>query len=185
MVQGYTITVSFSVTSIDSDDLIFGLPWLQQFNPIIDWENGRLTLPDRVASTKEAPATKDTDDWDWISSEPVYDDDDDQNDDFFAISDEHDFVLPLDVHTTDSIQEILACDKVALTKHLSTHIAEQEYKKQPVIPIKDKVPRDFHQYLSVFSEDAARRLPPRRMYDHAIDLQDSAKLPTKRIYPLS
>ena len=78
MVQGYTITVSFSVTSIDSDDLIFGLPWLQQFNPVIDWESGTLTLPDRVASTKEAPTTTDTNDWDWLSSDPIHDDDDDR-----------------------------------------------------------------------------------------------------------
>ena len=54
-----------------------------------------------------------------------------------------------------------------------------------IIPLKDRVPKEFHNYLHVFSEEEAKLLPPRRPNDHTIDLRPDAKLPAKRIYPLS
>ena len=34
------------------------------------------------------------------------------------------------------------------------------------------VPSEYHEYLSVFSEEEARTLPPRRYVDHAIPIID-------------
>ena len=83
------------------------------------------------------------------------------------------------------MEEIERDNVIALTRHTSTQIAEREFKEKPIIPLKDRVPKEFHNYLHVFSEEEAKLLPPRRPYDHTIDLRPDAKLPAKRIYPLS
>ena len=47
------------------------------------------------------------------------------------------------------------------------------------------VPSEYHEYLSVFSEEEARTLPPRRYVDHAIPIVKGGKLPFGRIYLMS
>jgi len=48
----------FFVTNLGKDHMILGYPWLEQFNPDIDWENGRIlgtpiTMKTPAAVTKE------------------------------------------------------------------------------------------------------------------------------------
>ena len=92
-------------------------------------------------------------------------------------------LYPIKVVEADDCET--TAEELALTRHVSTQIAEREFKAKPVIPIRQRVPKEFHDYLHIFSEDEAKQLPPRRPYDHAIDLKEDAKLPAKRIYPLS
>jgi transposase InsO family protein len=48
-----------------------------------------------------------------------------------------------------------------------------------------RVPPEYHDYADVFSEQEARHLPPHRPYDHKIDLEDGATLPTGCVYNMS
>ena len=48
-----------------------------------------------------------------------------------------------------------------------------------------KVPAPYHAYLDVFSKIKATTLPPRRPYDHKIDLEDGTTPPFGPIYSLS
>jgi len=48
----------FFITNLGKDHMILGYPWLEQFNPDIDWENGRIlgtpiTMKTPAAVTKE------------------------------------------------------------------------------------------------------------------------------------
>ena len=47
------------------------------------------------------------------------------------------------------------------------------------------VPSKYHEYLSVFSEEEARTLPPRRYVDHAILIVEGGKPPFGRMYSMS
>ena len=47
------------------------------------------------------------------------------------------------------------------------------------------VPTEYHEYLSVFSEEEARTLPPRRYVDHAIPIVEGSKPPFGRMYSMS
>jgi len=38
-------TTHFYKTSLGKDRIIFGYPWLRTFNPQIDWEKGKVTMP--------------------------------------------------------------------------------------------------------------------------------------------
>ena len=58
-------TMRFFKTSLGEDRIIFGYPWLRAFNPDVDWENGRVTMPwpkawirtkmTMIATTEEIP----------------------------------------------------------------------------------------------------------------------------------
>ena len=47
------------------------------------------------------------------------------------------------------------------------------------------VPRELHEYLSVFSEKESERMPDRKAWDHAIDLKEGFVPKKGRIIPLS
>ena len=59
------------------------------------------------------------------------------------------------------MEEIERDNVIALTRHMSTQIAKREFKEKPIIPLKHRVPREFHDYLHVFSVEEAKLLPPR------------------------
>ena len=47
------------------------------------------------------------------------------------------------------------------------------------------VPPKYNDYLSIFSEEEAKALPPRRYVDHAIPLIEGGKPPFRRMYSMS
>jgi len=48
------------------------------------------------------------------------------------------------------------------------------------------VPEWLHEYGNVFSKHKSERMPLRKLYDHAIDFMEGAKLPKPaKVYPLS
>jgi len=51
---------------------------------------------------------------------------------------------------------------------------------------KAHVPEWLHEYGNVFSKHKSERMPLRKLYDHAIDFMEGAKLPKPaKVYPLS
>jgi hypothetical protein len=51
---------------------------------------------------------------------------------------------------------------------------------------KSKVPKEYHQFGSVFSEEEAQRFPKSKPYDHAIDLHSDAPATLDcKVYPLA
>ena len=51
--------------------------------------------------------------------------------------------------------------------------------------LRPNVPTEYHNYLDVFSKSKGTTLPPRRSYDHKIELEDGATPPFGLIYSLS
>ena len=51
----------------------------------------------------------------------------------------------------------------------ATELAQRQKKED--IPLEERIPREYHSYLSVFDKRAAERFPPSRPYDHAIELK--------------
>jgi len=50
---------------------------------------------------------------------------------------------------------------------------------------KDKVPKEFHEFLSVFSEEAASRMPKRKVWDHKIEIKEGFSPKSTGIYKLT
>ena len=47
------------------------------------------------------------------------------------------------------------------------------------------VPKRFHKWLKMFGKVESERMPVRKVWDHAIDLNDNFKMSKVRVYPLS
>jgi hypothetical protein len=58
-------------------------------------------------------------------------------------------------------------------------------EEQEVTDLASSIPSEYHQFLHLFSEVEANKLPPHRAYDHRIPLQPNITLPFGPIYPLS
>jgi len=51
--------------------------------------------------------------------------------------------------------------------------------------VEEIVPKRFHRWLKVFGKVESERMPVRKVWDHAIDLNDNFKASKERVYPLS
>jgi len=51
--------------------------------------------------------------------------------------------------------------------------------------IKTMVPKQFHRWLKVFGKVESKRMPVRKVWDHAIDVKDDFKPSKAKVYPLS
>jgi hypothetical protein len=49
----------------------------------------------------------------------------------------------------------------------------------------DQLPKEYHDYQSVFSDEAAKTLPPHRSYDHKIELEEGTNPPYGKLYNMS
>src|SRR5258708_5188288 len=68
---------------------------------------------------------------------------------------------------------------------IATQLAMRKAPKQD-LPWHKQVPKEYHKYHKVFSEEAAQRFPKTKTWDHAIDLQpDAPKTLDCKLYPLA
>lgn len=68
------------------------------------------------------------------------------------------------------------------TKFCAAKTASDSYSESE---LKNLVPRQYHKYISVFEAKQADKLPPRRTWDHAIEIEDGKEPPWGPIYALS
>ena len=54
-INGYQMAVTLDVLRLASQDVILGLPWLQEVNPRIDWKSGKLSFDGCVAAHRPKP----------------------------------------------------------------------------------------------------------------------------------
>ena len=55
----------------------------------------------------------------------------------------------------------------------ATEIQAEINQKKKVLPLKEQVPKEFHEYLDLFSEEKAARFPELRIWDHKIEMKDT------------
>ena len=74
--------------------------------------------------------------------------------------------------------------KVAASYTHSQAIAEQTALKEGEKSFEELVPPEFREFADVFSKPASERMPVRKPYDHAIDLQPGEVPPFAKVYPM-
>ena len=52
-------------------------------------------------------------------------------------------------------------------------------------PLEQLIPKEYHEFLPLFDKVVAEKLPPHRLYDHKITLQEGFVPPFGPIYSLS
>ncbi|KAF9801706.1 hypothetical protein IEO21_10049 [Rhodonia placenta] len=155
----------FMVTDIGPEDVIVGLDWLREHNPEIDWESGSLKLsrcPETCSARKtgrmeQAATARDT------GVRPTA-----------CRPWEQDITLP-------GASQLF----IAARHTYSQLFTEEEIKKKVVKTAEESVPKQYHEFLKVFSKEASERLPERKPYDHAIELVPGYSTFHSKVYPLS
>ena len=212
-VDNHQEKVVFVVTDIGDEDVIIGLDWLREHNPEIDWERGSLRLsrcPDTCPSNRKAPEpvrveTRDTEvrltarrDSKRVRKvkkvgrirATVMVEEASEDDDWtppLAYLPEWDGTESALIDAWVNGTTLRGAPQLFVNASYtySQQLAEQEYQKKEVRPLKEIVPERYHDFLDVFSKEKAERLPDHRPYDHAIELVPDARMFHSKVYPLS
>jgi Aspartyl protease len=141
-------TMRFLVTSLGSEDLILGYPWLTTFEPQFNWTNG-------VIDTSYLPIVIRSLDWKTLKIRPT----------IAAVPEEE----PMTIIQRAHVYDILNQESNAWA-NISTELAQKvgQYTK------KVEIPPHYQQFAKVFDEEASHRLPQHQPWDHTIDLKPNA-----------
>ena len=72
--------------------------------------------------------------------------------------------------------------------HLATFTTQEElelYRERKNVDLAIKLPKQYHDYLNVFSKKEADTLPEHRAYNHAIDLKGDTQPSSSALYDMS
>ena len=144
-----------AVANLGQQTVIIGHSWLTLHNPEVDW------VSQKVSMTRCPPSCNG------------------------RVPPESD---PPSFGQEDAVYAILLTpeweERICATSTPSQRLAE-EAQSQRVRPSDSAIPERYKDFADVFSEEAFAHLPPRKAWDHAIELHPDAKLPRGRTFPLS
>ena len=183
-VHGRTRKERLLVTGLGKHNIILGLPWLRETNPIIDWAKG--TLEWRQTTTEKRRLDKDTktrtpvtiteeeDKEEHLNSTQNPTDDDRLISLISSITGEMDDnpwvnAKLISLITDEEDDEIWINAKSTTATEIQ---AELNLKKEE-LPLKEQIPKEFHEFLDIFSEEKAARFPEPRTWDHKIEMKDT------------
>src|SRR5258708_8066540 len=75
-------------------------------------------------------------------------------------------------------------ERICATSTPLQRLAEEAQAQRVRLP-ESTIPECYKDFTDVFSEEAFAHLPPRKAWDHTIELHPDAKLPRGRTFPLS
>ena len=75
--------------------------------------------------------------------------------------------------------------EINATQNISQRLAEEALKKEPKKEFDDLVPKEYHSFKDVFSKESFDELPPKKPWDHAIELKPGSEPHTTKVYPLA
>jgi hypothetical protein len=164
------------VTGLGKERIILGFPWLNEQNPEINWRTGKFSWRkekrfffndknlrgqelakklSRRATRTPVTITEEEDIEAHLNStqNPLKDDE---------------LSLLIATITGDTDNEIWINSKSTT----ATQIQADINSKRKVLPLEEQIPKEFHEFLDVFSEEKAARFPEPRSWDHKIELKE-------------
>ena len=153
----------FYVTRLGKQKAILGLPWLRKHNPEINWQTGKLKwrtqsnlkrffIFKKREETNNGQMTNETPK---LNLPPT----------MMEEVDEEEFmnrtinILDTDEeHVLETIQEYHQGIWINKT-NMATELAMAENLKKKTLPLKEMIPKEFHEYLDIFDKQKANRFP--------------------------
>ena len=180
-VNGHVEELRAAVANIGDDEVIVGIDWLRHHNPQIDWtldevsftrcppkcdnEKRRKQRESKVAHLRTT-----------VSLPPLR---------LAELQDDHCDEYWDGYHELSATMDEGSAYKVAASHTHSQAIAEKSALKEGSKTLEQLVPPEFLEFADVFSKLESERLPTRKPYDHAIDLEPGKVPPFTKIYPLA
>src|SRR5258705_2255126 len=161
--QGKEMTDWFYIMALGDQNFILGLPWLQKYNPVIEWREKTLEFRNSIqmairALTQSLSLKEDK------QAMPEWDDD-------LVV---WYLMLPSGPESSDhtgleasSLFGNLG-DLISIWKVMPAQQMEQNYHKKEE---KMQLPQEYMEWNKVFEKTASERFPECRTWDHAIELR--------------
>jgi len=179
-INGKRTTEDLLVTGLGKERIILGFPWLNEQNPDINWKTGtfkwresrkrrflklpkglqlakklarQACQPDPIVSKPSIEEVPDEEEWKNKTVNPSDNDED-----------------PLISYIYKDFNDYLWINSKATT---ATKIQAEINSQKKSLPMEEQIPKEFHEYLDVFSEEKAARFPEPRSWDHKIEMKDT------------
>ena len=167
-----TQKTQFLISGLGKQHLIFGFPWLETENPIINWKRGTMewkrTLLKFKFRGKPTPITE-------VINQTLS-----ENPDETPPEDDDQSVLIASILTISPSEPDLYIQAKATA---ATTLAQQE--KKTVVPLEDLIPKAYHSYLHLFDKKSSEHFPESRSWDHKIEMKEDFQPKVFKKYNLS
>ena len=161
-----TTSTKLLVTGLGHQKIILGFPWFEEQNPEINWETGTLTWRKEIRT----PAT----------SIEVLDEEEYLNRTQNILDEDEEFVISfIDVNGKFEPVWINAKTNLAMDMAIKNNLKKQEGT------VEEMVPKEYHEFLNVFSEEKAARFPKSKEWDHKIDMKEGFEPKSFKNYNLT
>ena len=156
--------------------IILGFPWLHEHNPIIDWKKGEITwkplkiewrrLFEKGQRIKQARQPK---------IEEIIDEEEGKN---------H-TTTPMEENEDKILIELMETDVWIHKTNMATDLAIEANAKKTDQTDEEIVPKEYHDYLDIFSEEKAHRFPESQSWDHKIKMKEGFEPKSFKNYNLT
>ena len=160
-------------TGLGKQKIVLGFTWLQKYNPLIDWKTGIIEWIDQKFNF-----------WKWFGKptlklrttmEEHPDKEENKNWTLYLTNKDLNAIL------LELIKEDLQISKVTIATELAT---EENWKKKEKTD-KELIPKEYHEYLDIFSEEKVARFPKSRSWDHKIEMKEGFEPKSFKNYNLT
>lgn len=197
-INGRSNTDKLLVTGLGKEQIILGFPWLNKQNPDIIWKTGVLSwrepverrfffnnkslhplqLVKKLARQATKPEHKEAQLRTTITEE------DDKEEHLNATQNPLDNteLLVLISSITGNMNDSAW---INLKTTNATKIQAEINLQKMILPLEEQVPKEFHDYLDIFSEEKAARFPESWSWDHKIEMKDTFVWKSFKTYNLT
>src|SRR5258707_2658616 len=176
-VQGHVERAEFAVTGLGKKNLIVGEYWLKAHNPEIDWQTGKIKFS-RCPRRCDIQVQEEKRSWKLKRKK--------KRDDIRSLKKE---VRERLAESADKERILMVMigpkEEEAIINNVSQELAIKAEKKKIKKSFEDIVPIVYHQFKKVFDKDSFNELPPKRPWDHAIELKPGSKPYAGKVYNLT
>ena len=181
-----TTSTKLLVTGLGRQKIILGFPWFKEQNPEINWETGTLTWRKETngqnneaafsALTKDqrkenrtpATLTEILDEEEYLNRTQNIQDEDDES-----------IISFMNVNSNFELVWINAKTNLTMDMAIKNNLKKQEKS------VEEMVPKEYHEFLDVFSEEKAARFPESKPWDHKIDMKEGFEPKSFKNYNLT
>ena len=180
LINGRTQSTLFYVTGLGHQNILLGLPWLQETNPNIDWKKGEFRWRERwreiIKKCGRRTMTKKTEEPKKTKKRRR---ERKTKKDEMTISVAY---LMEDEADEDGEPPVVWINAKTTTSQLLAAEEQSKHKKQTIEEI---LPPHYQQYRHLFQDSTADQFPPARPWDHEIKLKEGFEPEVFKTYALS
>ncbi len=168
-----TKTLRFLLTNLGRDEVILGYPWLTAFEPVIHWKDATLDKqhqPVIISSINlgeiQVSSAITEDEWVMMNEDP-------EEVPYLAIRRIHSYALEPEEVGEEVSSETELKEKTLRRTTVASELAQLAMNKTKRT-YEEMVLEEYRKYQKIFNEEQSHRFPPKRPWDHAIDLLPEA-----------